>query len=216
MFDAILWDNDGVLVDTEHLFFEATRETLAGLGVSVTLEHYKALTLDAGRSCFDLAAEKGASREEILDARVARNVRYQARLEQGVELIDGVHETLDELHGSLPMAIVTSCDPLHFDTIHGGLPIRSYFEFAITPAHYEHYKPHPEPYLTAARRLGLEPERCLVVEDTARGLEAATAAGMRCAVIPNALTHDSDFGEAMEVLASIREVPALLDALLEG
>lgn len=213
MIDAILWDNDGVLVDTEHLFFEATRETLEAFDVSLTMAHYKTLTLDAGRSCFDLAADKGVGREAILDARAERDVRYQARLEEGVELIEGVAETLAQLHGSLPMAIVTSCDPLHFETIHGGLPIRGFFEFAVTPAHYERYKPHPEPYLTAARRLGLEPERCLVVEDTARGLAAARAAGMRCAVIPNALTHDSDFADALEVLTSIREVPGLLESI---
>jgi HAD superfamily hydrolase (TIGR01509 family) len=213
MIEAILWDNDGVLVDTEHLFFEATRETLEGFGVSLAMEQYKSLTLDSGRSCFDLAADRGASREEILRARAARDVVYQARLEEGVELIDGVEETLAQLHGVLPMAIVTSCDPQHFDTIHAGLPIRDYFEFAITPAHYERYKPHPEPYLTAANRLGLAPECCLVVEDTARGLAAACAAGMRCVIIPNALTHDSDFADALQVLVSIHEVPSLLESL---
>ncbi len=207
MTKAILWDNDGVLVDTEHLFFAATRDEFATVGVQLALEQYQDLTLRQGKSCFDLLAERGVAPEELRRIREVRNRRYLERLGQGVSLIDGVLETLKSLHGRLPMAIVTSCNADHFEVIHAPLGILRYFEFALTNADYEHHKPHPEPYLRAAERLSLEPVDCLVIEDTERGLEAATRAGMECLVIPNALTRHGDFRQARKVLASIREVP---------
>lgn len=207
MIEAILWDNDGVLVDTEHLFYEATRDEIATTGIHLDLEQYQNLTLRQGRSCFELLAERGIAPGEIRRIRRARNARYLERLGHGVELIDGVAETLASLYGRLPMAIVTSCNPDHFEVIHAPLGILRYFEFTLTNADYERHKPHPEPYLEAAARLSLQPADCLVIEDSERGLQSASRAGMECLVIPNALTRDGDFASASQVLESVRQVP---------
>ena len=75
-----------------------------------------------------------------------------------------------------------------------------------------HFKPHPAPYLLAAERLKVRPDRCLVVEDSERGLQAAVRAGMRCAVVPNELTRVGDFSEAYRVLKNVREVVPLVFA----
>jgi HAD superfamily hydrolase (TIGR01509 family) len=203
---AILWDNDGVLVDTEHLYFGATRDALAGLGVALDLDGYRALSLTQGRSCFDLAREAGVDDGAIDAARRERDAVYHARVRAGVELIDGVRETLEALHGLLPMAIVTSSRPENLHAAHRHHAIDRYFELVLASGDYARSKPHPDPYLTAAERLGLAPEDCLVVEDSARGLQAAVAAGIECWVIPNALTVRGDFSCAHRVLGTIREV----------
>jgi HAD superfamily hydrolase (TIGR01509 family) len=211
--EAILWDNDGVLVDTEHLYFEATRAALGSLGVAMTLDQYREISLRQGRSCFDLARDEGASESDIRRVRDQRDRSYHARMREGVPLLDGVLQTLSALYGRLPMAIVTTTDTSNFDAIHRPHDTHRFFDFILASGMYEHSKPHPAPYLTAAEKLRLPPEACLVVEDSERGLEAATRAGMKCLVIPHALTHESDFGAAYRVLSSVRDVPQEVELL---
>jgi len=108
------------------------------------------------------------------------------------------------------MAIVTSAKRIHFEMAHRDSGILGYLEFVLTREDYVNSKPDPEPYLAGLARIGVEPARCLVIEDTARGLVSAKAAGLDCWVIPTALNRTSDFGGADAVLGDILEVPARL------
>jgi HAD superfamily hydrolase (TIGR01509 family) len=207
MVKAILWDNDGVLVDTEPLFFEATREALATVGVVLSRDEYTEISLRRGRSCFDLAADCGVAPERIERLRQARNRRYSSLLDRGVPVREGVRESLAALHGRFPMAIVTSSNADHFELMHAPLGLLEHFEFALTNRDYGKHKPDPEPYLTAATRLGIAPADCLVVEDTERGLESACRAGMPCLVVAHPFTREADFSRAHRVLASAAEIP---------
>jgi HAD superfamily hydrolase (TIGR01509 family) len=214
MIKAILWDNDGVLVDTEGLFFRATKEVLAGAGVDLTQAQYAEYLLKHGRSVWHLAAEKGASPDEIKRMRDERNTLYEQFLQQGNTLIDGVEETLASLHGKFTMGIVTSSDPGHFDVIHRATDILEYFDFVITSLYYTNFKPDPEPYLVGLERTGFGRDECVVVEDSPRGLMAANAAGIRCLVIPNGLAAKEDFTGAHMVLNHITDVtPELLRSI---
>ncbi len=210
---AILWDNDGVLVDTEELYFRATRESLAGLGVELGVADFVEVSLRQGRSCFDLAAERGIGAERIEAARLRRNGRYEELLRAGVALIDGVADALGALRGLARMAVVTSTRPEHFSLVHERTGIRGAFELVLTQGDYARSKPDPEPYLAAASRLGVAPRDCLVVEDSERGLVSATRAGMRCVVIPRGLTLGGDFAAAFRVLKAIGELPPIVRAL---
>ncbi|WP_429884491.1 HAD family hydrolase [Geoalkalibacter halelectricus] len=211
MIKAIFWDNDGVLVDTEPLYFSATRAVLAEAGVALSREAFIRISLEEGRSVFDLARNQGAAPDDLERLRRLRNHRYGELLASGMAALPGVEETLRALHGHCLMAIVTSSLREHFDIIHRHTGILKYFDFILTREDYQHTKPHPEPYLTALARSGLAPRQCLVVEDTRRGLRSAVEAGLGCAVIPNGLTHASDFSEARHVLSDVRQVAALLD-----
>ena len=207
---ALLFDNDGVLADTEPLFFEATRAALASLGVDLSHDHYLELSLRLGRSCFVLAEERGVGPDEILRAREARDAHYSELISAGVPPIDGVRECLEVLAGSVPMAVVTSSTRDFFELIHARSGLLDFFEFVLASGDYARHKPHPDPYLGAAERLGVDPGDCVAVEDTERGLEAATRAGMRCLVVPTALTRGARFASAHRVLGSAREIPELL------
>jgi HAD superfamily hydrolase (TIGR01509 family) len=211
---AILWDNDGVLVDTELFFFEATRDALGSLEIGLSLDQFKEISLVQGNSCLDLARDLGIDEARIERVRDARNAVYLARILAGVPLIEGVWETLETLTDRLPMAVVTSAYADHFSALHAPHGTLEHFEFALTNGSYTHHKPHPEPYLMAADRLGLAPQDCLVVEDTERGLTAACRAGMTCVVIKHHLNAAQNFSGAHRILDSIREVPGVLDELL--
>jgi HAD superfamily hydrolase (TIGR01509 family) len=122
----------------------------------------------------------------------------------------GVRETLASLQGQLPMAVVTASGREHFELIHAGLGLLRHFEFVLADGDYARHKPEPDPYLAAARRLGLDPSDCIAVEDSERGLRAAVAAGMRCLVVPSGFSAGGDFSAADRVLDSASDIPNVL------
>jgi beta-phosphoglucomutase-like phosphatase (HAD superfamily) len=99
MIRALFWDNDGVLVDTEVLYFQATREILARTGVVLTEALFKQISLAEGQSAFFLATEKGIAPDEIDRLHAERNRRYLELLQNGVRVMDGVREALEGLRG---------------------------------------------------------------------------------------------------------------------
>lgn len=205
---TILWDNDGVLVNTEGLYFRACQEVLGEVGIGLTREQFKEISLRRGESTLVLAAQRGIAADEITRLRAARDRRYAELLGSQSWAIDGAEDALRTLHGQVRMGVVTSSQRNHFETAHASTGLRRYLDFVLTREDYQHTKPHPEPYLTALARYGLRPDDCLVVEDSERGLTAATAAGLACLMVRSEWTADETFCRATQVLSSLREVPA--------
>ena len=210
MIKAILWDNDGVLVDTEHLYFEATRVVMSSAGVDLTEQQYVEHFLIEGRGAWHLLQERGAGADEIALLREQRNDVYSQLLRRGPHAIPGVAETLEALRGRYVMGVVTSSRKDHFDLIHERTGLLHYFDFVLTAGDYRRTKPYPDPYLAAVERSGVEAAACVAIEDSERGLEAATLAGVRCIVVPTALTCAGRFERAHRVLPSVRDIPAAL------
>jgi HAD superfamily hydrolase (TIGR01509 family) len=211
--EAILWDNDGVLVDTESLFFESTRTTLARFGIDFSLEQFLDLSMRQGRSAFDLAKESGWREQQIADVKKERDLLYTQMLQKQARVLPGVPETLKMLQGRMRMAVVTTSQRQHFEAVHADTGLIGYFEFVLAREDYRETKPSPEPYLLALERLGMKTEGCLVIEDSERGLAAARAAGLRCLVIPNDITRNCTFQGAAAILpgaAAVLDVVAKL------
>ena len=214
---AIFFDNDGVLVDTEELYFQVTRKAMQSLGVDVDRAAHEFINMSQGRSTFDLALERGVSPEAIEKARQKRNEDYQEILKSATNLvIPGVEEALKELKEGRILAIVTSCRPDHFKTIHAQSGLLKYFDFIIGQGDYEKHKPHPEPYLKALERSGVSTDEALVVEDAARGVEAAVAAGLRCVAIPRGISSSGDFSNAWKSFKSLSEFAHFIKSYAKG
>lgn len=213
MLKAILWDNDGVLVDTEELYYEATRRVATGVGVELTAAQFIEVSLTAGRSMFDILLERGFSDEEVEGLRRQRNAVYRSLLLAGVRVNAGVRETLEGLCGAYRMGVVTSSLREHFDAAHATTRLANHFEFVVAREDYRESKPAPDPYLTALDCYGLDPGECVAIEDTRRGLDSALAAGVRCLAIPTALTRDADFSGAVAVLGRADEVAGAIRGL---
>lgn len=209
---TILWDNDGVLVDTEGLYYEATREVMADFGIALTPAQYKQYCLHDNRGTWHLAQARGHSRSEVDAARGRRNARYTELLGAGSLLIDGVRETLESLHGRVRMGVVTSSMKHHFDVIHESTGLTPLFDFVITAEDVRETKPHPELYEKGLLAAGSTPNDTIVIEDSSRGLRAAVAAGIPCYVIPTPWTNDGDYSAAAGVLQSVREVETLVSS----
>ncbi|MCG3775022.1 MAG: Phosphorylated carbohydrates phosphatase [Nitrospira sp.] len=215
MLKAILWDNDGVLVDTEGLYFQACRESLERLGIPLSEARFIDFFLKASEGLTKIAAEHGIDKQALEPTRVWRNARYIELLRAGVPVIDGALQVLRQLQGTVRMGIVTSCRREHFEIIHSATGLLNCIDFTLVREDYSHSKPDPEPYLTAMRQNGLSAAECVVIEDSDRGLRAALAAGLRCIVIPQGLTRDLDFTGALRELSDIRQVPPLVHELMQ-
>ena len=210
-FSYIFWDNDGVLVDTERYYFQASQEALAKVGIVLEDKQFAALSLTRGHSIFDLAQAHGHSAQELEELRDWRNQRYTELLNLNNTLIPGVRAVLNHLFGKLGMAIVTSSRRDHFNTMHSQTGLTTFFDFILTREDYLQSKPSPEPYLLALQKSGCRPEDCLVIEDSPRGLTAAKAAGLTCWVIPGLLTERQHLDHADRILEQISDIQDLLD-----
>jgi HAD superfamily hydrolase (TIGR01509 family) len=214
MLRASFLDNDGVLVDTERLFYEANRELFRPLGLELSERHFFDWYLADNCGAWHLL-EPELSEAQIDAQRDGRNLRYAARLAaEHIPAIDGVAEVLASLSPRLRMGVVTSSNRDHFDIIHGRLDLVRHFEFVLTHESYTHSKPSPEPYLLGLERLGLRAEEALVVEDSPRGLQAASAAGIRCIILRNALTRSHDFPGAYRVVDTMPQLLAEIELLM--
>lgn len=206
LFEAILFDNDGVLVDTERLYFRANQEALASVGVTLDEATYVELFLRDGLGAWHLAEARGVDADGIEALRALRDARYFALLDEEEILVPGVARLLPELARRYRLAIVTSSEPGPFARTHARTGFLPHFELVLTKGDYPRSKPHPEPYLAAVARLGVPPSRCLVIEDSERGLRAAKAAGLRCWVVPSGLTLGGRFEAADAVLPDLAAV----------
>ena len=206
MLKALLFDNDGVLVDSEHLYLAATRAVLGARGIELSDGDYHELFLTRSRGILHFADTHGWSDATLDEIRRERSALYIQLLREQCCVLDGVEHVLAALHGRYTMGIVTSALREHFDVIHATSGLLKYFDFVLASGDYSEPKPHPAPYLKAVARAGVEPHECLVIEDSERGLASAKAAGLRCVVVPSRLTTGRPFAAAHCVLGNIREL----------
>jgi HAD superfamily hydrolase (TIGR01509 family) len=208
----VLFDHDGVLVDTEPWYFRAGERALADIGVALDRDRYLQ-EMNQGLGTWAQARAAGIDEETISRQRAVRDDYYQHYLRTEDIEIEGVVDTLAELSRYVRMAIVTTARRADFELIHEQRHLRQFMEFVLVREDYSLAKPHPEPYLAGLRRLGVTRQETLVVEDSARGLGSAVAAGIDCAVVHHEFTKASDFSQATYRINSLSEVK---DIVLEG
>ena len=180
---AIIWDMDGVLIDSGDYHYRAWREILAA-------QKQAPLTLDNFRKTFGLRNSEmlrdvlgyDLSEEAAEQLASIKEERYRALLrESGIPLLPGVLTWLQQLHrAGWRHAVASSAPRANLDAILEAVDIRQYFDALVTAEDVSRGKPDPEVYLTAARKLGVPPQRCIVIEDAPAGVEGAHRAGMLC------------------------------------
>ena len=208
----ILFDHDGVLVDTEFWYYRAGERALADIGFTVDRDQYLR-DMTQGMATWAQARAAGIDEQTISRQREVRDVYYQEYLRTEDIEIEGVLETLDVLAGEYRMGIVTTSKPSDFALIHERRSILDHMEFHLTRWDYERAKPHPDPYLRGLDRFGATAAETVVVEDSARGLNSAMAAGIDCIVVANEFTAAHDLSKATARIASFRELPSTIRGL---
>jgi HAD superfamily hydrolase (TIGR01509 family) len=210
---AVVLDMDGLMFDTEALYRDAVIAAAADAGHDIPLPFYLStigLSVDATKSAF--RERCGNDFDFDLFSAAASQFREMTKLQLCLKA--GLVELLDFLDDSgLPRAIATSSrheDVAHNLGLHGLL---DRFETVIARGDYLRGKPHPDPFLKAAKRLGVEPGSCLALEDSYHGVRAASGAGMMTIMVPDLLPPTSEM-EALcvGIARDLHEVRALIRA----
>jgi HAD superfamily hydrolase (TIGR01509 family) len=205
----ILWDHDGVLVETEPWYFKANQIALLELGITITRDEYM-YYMQTGNSVWSLAEKKGINKDCIAEKRIKRNAYYQEFLKTKDIEIPNVTAVLKDLKQYFSMAIITTSKKDDFELIHKNRTILKYMDFYLTNGDYEHSKPQPDPYLTAMKRFNAAPEECVVIEDSARGLKSAIAAGIECVIVKNEFTKTHNFTGALTIVDSLQDIKEII------
>lgn len=201
----ILFDHDGVLVDTEFWYYTAGQRALAEVGATLDKEQYLR-DMSRGLGTWTQARAKGIDEQTISRLRKVRDAYYQDYLRTEAIEIEGVVDTLAELSKHVRMAIVTTAKRADFELIHERRQIRQFMDFVLVREDYELAKPHPEPYLTGLKRFGATKDETLVIEDSSRGLNSAVAAGIDCVVVDNDFTRTQDLSQARYRINTLSEL----------
>jgi beta-phosphoglucomutase len=203
---AVLWDVDGTMIDSSEYHWLAWREALAAERFELTRERFAVMF---GRRNDEIL--RGYFGDDYPDAEVARvggakEELYRAHVRaRGIKLLPGVRQWLDRLKaGGWLQAMASSAPRLNLEAIADALGLAVYFAAVVSAEDVTVGKPDPQVFLAAAQRLGVEPARCVVVEDAPAGTEAARRAGMRA--IGVLTLHERV--EADIVVRTLEELPA--------
>ena len=186
-FKAYLFDCDGTIVDSMPLHYVAWKRVLGEQGCSFSEELFYAWGGMPIRAIIAaLNEEQGLSMPVEETAR--KKERYYTEMIEDLKAIPEVLAHIEDQHGKIPFAVVSGSTRDSVETSLGALGLLGRFDTLVCAGDYAKGKPDPEPFLTAARRLGVKPEECLVFEDAETGVAAARAAGMAVVKVP--LPHE--------------------------
>ena len=212
--EALIFDFDGLILNTEAPAFESWRMVFQAHGADLDLALWQANvgTIDLFDTVEHLETLVGRPLDRA--AVLAQRQAHKDALCTDLAVLPGVRELLEAATAAgLPLGLASSSDRAWIEHWLQQHDLARFFGCVRTRDDVANPKPAPDLYLAAAACLGVQSERCLALEDSPNGLRAALAAGMRCVVVPTAITAALDFSGAVLRLSSLAELP--LPQLLE-
>jgi beta-phosphoglucomutase family hydrolase len=178
---AVLWDMDGTLIDSEQFHWISWRDTMAKEGSPITREQFLSSFGQRNDSIIPQWLGPAATPERIDRISNAKEELYRQLVRKnGISALPGVKSWVHRLHeGGWLQAIASAAPRPNIDVVLEALGATHYFQGIVSAEDVRRGKPDPEVYLTAASRVGVSPDSCIVVEDAAAGIEGARNAGMR-------------------------------------
>ncbi|AWK51877.1 phosphatase [Clostridium beijerinckii] len=205
---AVIFDMDGVIIDSEPIHFEVDMQTMKDLGCNISakeLEKYVGTTNEYMFADIKKNYNISKSIEEIINYKVEKT--KQKIIQSDLEPIEGIKELLSELKNkNIPTAIASSSPRSFIDVVVSKFKLQDYFKFIVSGEEVANGKPAPDVYIETAKKLGILPRDCTVIEDSKNGVLAAKAAGMRCIGFQNVNSGNQDLSMADNIVKSILEI----------
>lgn len=209
MLRAVIFDMDGLMIDTERLHHESFKTVLEQYGIKPVpntqgVIHISGISAEANWEHFKKQYGFNANTQDLTKA---KNDTHLKLLQDKVEAMPGLLELLKNLKADgYKVGIASSSIRDHINLIVDRLGIANYFDAITSGEEVSNGKPTPDIFLKAATKLGTDPAQCLVLEDAMNGLHAGKAAGMHVIVVPNEFTQDEDFSAADLRVSSLEEL----------
>lgn len=212
---AVVFDLDGLILNTEDIFDLAGRQLLERRGLEMTEQIHHSMLGRRPAEAFEILKSLTGISDPIPDLMVEARDLFAAIAEHHLDTMPGLHDLLLLLEErALPKAVATSSPRSYMRELLSRFDLLHRFAFSLTAEDVTHGKPHPEIYRTAAQRLQVEPQEMLVLEDSETGTRAAAAAGAFAVSVPNRHTAVGDFSMSSLVVSSLQD--PLLRELLEA
>ncbi len=213
MFEAVIFDMDGVIVDSEQFYFQAAKIIMDQEDFYMTDEYFGSFTGTTDeytwrtiKDDYDLPNSVNHYLERVAD------IVERLKEEQGLTFYEGVKSFIQTLHQKgYKLAIASSSGMDDIQTVVSTLRVEEYFDELVTGEWFEESKPHPEIYIDTARRLETDPNKCLVIEDSHNGVRAAKSAGMTCIGYVDPKYPPQDLSLADAIVSDFNEIT--IDAL---
>jgi beta-phosphoglucomutase len=181
---GVLWDMDGTLVDTAELHFHAWERLAREIGEPFTRADFAATFGKRNPEIIRQLFAAHSGEQEIDDLGDRKEVYYRAAARGGVDLLPGVRPLLEGLHAAgFRQAVASSAPRQNLELILTLTQTGRFFDAVVSMEDTQRGKPDPQVFLVAAAKLGVTPERCVVVEDAVAGVQAARAGGMKCIAV---------------------------------
>lgn len=202
-YKAFLFDLNGTMIDDMSYHIVAWHRILNELGANITLEKMKEECYGKNHELVERIFPGRFNESEKNEMSFAKEKQYQKEFRPQLKLIEGLHEFLKEAHQSkIKTAIGTAAISFNVDFVVDGMHIRHYIDAIVTADDVRESKPHPETFLKCAEAVHVDPQDCVVFEDTPKGVESALNAGMDCIVITT-LHKEEEFSTYKNVIGFI-------------
>ena len=206
MIESVIFDMDGLMIETEHLQSQAFEHVLRGHGIEPQFNEdgvIQTVGLTA-RDNLVIFKEKHGIDEGVDTLLSKKQAVYGELLKQNIAPKEGLLDLIKALkQGNLRLAVASSSSLEHIELVLKELGVSEDFDTVVSGETVSRGKPHPDIFLEAAKRLNVQPGNCVVFEDAESGVVAAKAAGMKVIAIPNMYTKSHDFSKADVVLPSL-------------
>jgi len=213
---GVVFDMDGLLVDTEIVVLRAMQRASAKIGGELPDHVFRRMVGLANAASDAIVVDHFGPGFDLASWSADVSAHFREELAAGIALKAGAVEILDLLDAmGLPRAIATSSSLTSVQASLGPHGLVERFHALITRDVQAHHKPHPDPYLKAAAALGVDPADCLALEDSHNGVRSAAGAGMMTIMVPDMLDPTEEMRTlTLRIAADLHEVRELLEAQL--